>query len=136
MNINCGYGENWDADADTDGITFNLELLSADNTAVPLEGTFEVKGYERVPVGEYGWDTEQGKLVYTRTDTLEGEERFDYFDSYSGYSIALDWGDVEYYGASSEDEGILFVTFTDKDGNVFSAKTGDESYSDCQLRES
>ncbi len=137
LEISCNYPENWDADADDDGITFALKPLATDKTIVPIEGTFEVKAYERVPVGEYGFEIEQGKLIYTRIDILEGNERFQYFSSWGGYNIALKWDEVESYMVSSEDEGILYVTFTDKEGNSFSAKTGDDVYySDCKLRES
>lgn len=136
LEVDCGYSDNWDADADDDGITYNIKPLSADNTPVPIEGTFETKAYERVQVDDYGFEHEKGKLIYTRTDTLEDEDRLKYFDTWSGYSIALNWDDVESFMASSDDNAILYVKFTDKEGNVFEAKDGDGSYSSCQIRES
>ena len=134
MEIDCGYPDNWDADADDDGITYDLQLLASDNTVVPIEGTFETKVYEKVPKDEWGFEFEKGKLIYTRTDTLEGNERLKYFDTWSGYHIALNWDDVESFMASSSDNGIMYVTFTDKEGNSFEAKTGEGSYDGCQVR--
>jgi hypothetical protein len=136
LEIECGYSDNWDADADDDGITWYLKPLSADETIVPIEGSFEVKGYEKVQADDWGFEYEQGKQVYTRTDELKGEERLQYFSLWDGYKISLDWENVDSYMASSSDQGILFVTYTDMEGNNFEAKTGEGSYDGCQLRES
>lgn len=134
LKIICGSPDNWDADAENDGITWELVPLAADNTIVPIEGTFEAKTYERVPI-EDSFNYEKGQLIYTRTATLEGTERLKYFRTWNGYHISLKWDEVKPFMASSSDNGMLYVTLTDKEGNVFSAKTGDGSYSDCQLRE-
>jgi len=134
LKISCGYPDNWDADADDDGITYDIQPLASDNTIVPIEGTFETKVYEKVPIDEWGFEFEKGKQIYTRTDTLEGNERLKYFDTWNGYHIALNWDDVESFMASSSDNGIMYVTFTDKEGNSFEAKTGEESYGGCQIR--
>lgn len=137
LEIDCGYSDNWDADADNDGITYDIQLLSSDNTVVPLEGTFETKVYERIPTDDWGFEFEKGKLLYSMTGDLKGQDRLQYFDSWSGYSVQLSWDDVESYMASSNDYGIMYVTFTDLDGNSFEAKTGEgSSYDDCRLRES
>lgn len=136
LEIDCGYTDNWDADADDDGITYDIQPLSSDNTVVPLEGTFETKVYEKVPTDEWGFEFDKGKLLYSMTGDLKGQDRLQYFDSWSGYSVQLSWDDVDSYMASSSDYGIMYVTFTDLDGNSFEAKTGEGSYGGCQLRES
>lgn len=135
LEITCGGSQNWDADAEKDGITYFVKPLSADNTVVPIEVTFQTEAYEKVPKDDFGYQYKKGKLVYTRKDTLKGNERLQYFDSYYGYNIALKWEEVEPYLASSSDSGILYVTFTDKEGNSFSAITGEDSFGSCQLRE-
>ena len=135
LGILCSPPENWDSDAEDDGIAFYIQPLAGDETIVPIEGTFNLKVYERVPTGDYGFEIEKGKLVYERGDTLEGNERLNYFNDWLGYKIALNWDNINSYSTTSEDEGILYVTFTDKEGNMFSAKEGDNDYfSSCQLR--
>ncbi|HGJ64171.1 TPA: hypothetical protein ENS27_02140 [bacterium] len=136
LEIECSGSDNWDADADDDGITYYLKPLSSDETIVPIEGTFETKVYEKVQTDDWGYEFEKGKLLYTRTGNLEGQERLNYFDTWNGYKIALSWDDVQSYMASSSDYGLIYTTFTDKQGNKFEAKTGENSFSGCQLRES
>jgi len=131
LEIDCMGGANWDADAEDDGITYYLKPTSADGTIVPLEGSFSTEAYEVKRTDD--WKYIKGEKVYTRTDTIEGSQRFDYFDLYSGYNIRLDWSQVTPYMSSSEDDGYLYVTFTDKQNNSYSAKIED-TYSSCKLR--
>jgi len=135
LEIECNYPENWDADADDDGITYSLRPLADDNSIVPIEGTVEAQAYERIQIDELGMEFEKGKLLYTGTNTLEGKERLKYFTTWDGYSIRLDWDNVQPYPASSDDYGILYVTFTDNEGKSFEARTGEDFIYECQLRE-
>ncbi len=132
LSIQCYYSYNWDADAEDDGINYFVKPLSEDNTVVPIEGTFETTVYEQILVGDiWSADYEEGKLLYKETGLLEGNERLKKFDEWKGYEVKLEWDSVESYMASSSDYGSMHVTFTDKDGNSFSAK-----YDACKLRES
>lgn len=136
LEIECDYPENWDADAEDDGIIYHISPLSEDGTVVPLEGTFNTKVYEMVQVDDWGFEYERGKVLYTQTGDLKGQERLKYFDTWYGYNIQLAWEDVEPYMASSKDDGIMFVSFTDLEGNVFEAIIGEKnSFEACQLRE-
>jgi len=131
--VSCLSPENWDADADDDGITLGIAPLSADNTIVAAEGSIATKAYvlER---DEDSWEYFKGELVYTRNvGDLEGEERFKYFSNWDGYRIALNWDDTEPYPADKSNYGIVYATFTTKDGKSFEAKTGDD-WEDCQIR--
>lgn len=134
LEIECNSASNWDADADDDGITYYLKPLSADNTVVPIEGTFETKGYEQFRNEDYEY--KKGSLVYTHSDSIKGKERLEYFDIYNGYNIRLDWDDVEPYMASSEENGIIYVIFTDLKNNKFEAKVGEGEvyWTGCKLR--
>jgi len=137
LEIECGYPENWDADAEDDGIVYHISPLSDDETVVPLEGTFDTKVYEMVQVDDWGFEYEKGKVLYTQTGELKGQDRLNYFDTWYGYNIQLSWDDIDPYMASSNDEGIMFVTFTDLEGNKFEAVIGEKNiYEACQLRES
>jgi hypothetical protein len=136
LEIDCGISDNWDADADDDGITYKIKPLASDDSPVPLEGSYETKVYEKVKADEWGFKFKKGKLLYSKKGELKGQDRLQDFDTWSGYSVQLSWDDVESYMASSSNYGIMYVTFTDLDGNDFKAKTGEGSYGGCQLRES
>ncbi|RJQ15738.1 hypothetical protein C4573_06320 [Candidatus Woesearchaeota archaeon] len=133
LEIDCNYAKNWDADADDDGITYSVKPLAADGTVVPIEGSFDTKVYEKVQTDN--WDYVKGKLLYTQNGDLKGQDRLQYFDTWDGYSIQLAWDDVEPFMASSSNYGIMYVTYTDLNGKSFEAKTGEDSFGGCQLRE-
>ncbi|MCK5107452.1 MAG: hypothetical protein KAQ83_01880 [Nanoarchaeota archaeon] len=137
LDLSCGYSDNWDADAEDDGIIYYIEPKSSDGTIVPLEGVVETKVYEMVKTGEWG-DYEKGELIHSMSFDLKGNDRLQYFDTWDGYGVKLSWEQINPYMASSSDYGILNVKFTDLESNSFEAKIGDDFYlyGDCQIRES
>ena len=129
----CLSPQNWDADADDDGITLGIAPLSADNTVVAAEGSIETKSYvlER---NEETWEYYKGDLVNTRSiPDVVGEERLGYFSNWDGYIIKLIWDDTKSYPADKSDYGIVYASFTTKDGKTFEAKTRDD-YESCRIR--
>jgi len=135
LSVNCLGSQNWDADAEDDGIVIGVAPLSIDNTIVAVEGFVVLKAYV-LEKDEGTWGYYEGDLVNTRTTSpLEGEERFKYFDSFSGYRINFYWDNTEPYPADKEDYGVIYATFTTKDGKTFEAKYGDD-WKLCQIRES
>ncbi|MDD3976384.1 MAG: hypothetical protein PHN22_04445 [Candidatus ainarchaeum sp.] len=132
LEIDCWGSKNWDSDAEDDGIIYYIKPISDDGTIVPIEGTFVTDAYS-IEMTDY-WDYIKKDKVYSKTDSLEGSDRFDYFDLYDGYQIGLDWSEVTPFMASYEDNGYLYVTFTDKQNNSYSAKIED-TYSNCILRD-
>ena len=136
LKIECYGPNNWDSDADDDGINYYISPLSEDGTIVPIEGTYETKAYDKVPKDDWGYQFEKGQQLYTQKGSLEGQGRLSDFDEWYGYKIKLNWDDVSSYMASSSDFGIMYVTFTDKQGASYEAKTGEDSYGGCQLRAS
>ena len=131
--VSCLSPQNWDADADDDGITLGIAPLSADNTVVAAEGSIETKSYvlER---NEETWEYYKGDLVNTRSlPDIVGEERLGYFSNWDGYIIKLIWDDTKSYPADKRDYGIVYASFTTKDGKTFEAKTGDD-YESCRIR--
>ena len=137
LDLSCGYSDNWDADAEDDGIIYYVEPKSSDDTTVPLEGVVETKVYEMVKTGEWG-EYEKGELIYINSFDLNGNDRLQYFDTWDGYGVKLSWENINPYMASSSDYGILNVKFTDLESNLFEAEIGEDSYlyGDCQIRES
>lgn len=133
LEIDCWGAKNWDADAEDDGITYYIRPTADDGTIVPLEGTYTTEAYSIKRTDS--WDYIKDEKVYTKIGTLEGSSRFGYFDIYDGYNIGLDWSEVTPYLSSDEDNGYLYVTFTDKQNKTYSAKI-ENSYSSCDLRES
>ena len=132
LEINCGYPKNWDADADDDGIIYNIRLMSADGVVVPLSGSFKTTVYS---IRDDGWyNYVKDKKVYDKSGLLKNSDRFNYFNLYSGYLIKLDWNDVAPYMVSDSDYGYIYVTFTDDENNSYSAKL--ESNYSCMLRSS
>jgi hypothetical protein len=130
LEVSCAYGsENWDADAEDDGITVYVKPLAVDNTVVPIKTTIEITGY--VKLRDASWDYHQGDLVYTRTVDATGDDRFQHFSSWQGYLIGLNWDDVSEYTADTT-EGYIYAKVTDSEGNVFEAKTDD--YDSCYLK--
>jgi len=132
LEIDCAGPENWDSDAEDDGIIYYIKPISDDGTIVPIEGAVVTYAYSIKMTSD--WDYIKKDKVYSKTFSLEGSDRFNYFDLYDGYKVGLDWSEVTPFMASYEDNGYLYVTFTDKQNNSYSAKI-ENNYSYCILRD-
>ena len=133
LEVKCLGPENWDADADEDGITLGIAPLSADNTIVAAEGSIITKSYV-LEKNKDTWEYYKGELVNTRDiPDIEGDERLNYFSNWDGYLIRLIWDNTESYPADKSDYGVVYATFKTKDGKTFEAKVGDK-WEDCQIR--
>ena len=132
LDISCGFRDNWDADAEDDGIEIMIAPSDNKDNIVPLEGTVEVKAYEKIPVS--GMEYVEGDMVSNQTFDLTGEERMEHFSEWKGYTLRFSWEKVREFPSESSDSGILFATFTDTEGDTFEAKTGEGMIGQCPLR--
>ncbi len=133
LEIDCFASDNWDADAEDDGITYSIKPLSTDKTIIPIEGTYLTEVYERVQTDSLGFTFEKGNLVYSSKGSFIGTERLDHFNDWIGYKVQLPWDEVLLSHLDEEAYGIMYVTFTDLDGNSFQGKTGDDYLDGCRL---
>lgn len=133
LEVSCSFPDNWDSDADDDGITLDVSPISKDGSIIPIEGSLTINAYV-LEQDEDTWKYYKGDLVNTRyVPDVKGKERLEYFSDYSGYRIMLKWDDTKPYSSTKEDYGIVYVKFVTKDGKSFEAKTGDD-YPSCQIR--
>jgi len=116
------------------GYEYDLTFSDNNYNVVALEGTVDLT-VKSLTYDETEDEYLEGEVVYITSYDLIGEDRLQYFDEDYGYEMALLWADIPEFDSAESQYGILYVDFTDLEGNVFSVMCGeDASWNGCQIR--
>ena len=108
LDIGYPHAENWDADAEKDGLIIEMKPLDKDEKLVKAAGTVSAKLWEK----DYWAEDEKGDLLQ-EWKTIQIKT--------SDYKKLYEWSDEHWSGAElrlafetdiTEDSGILEITFT------------------------
>lgn len=115
LNLWLASPENWDADAETDGIEVTISPKNSADRLVKENGTVSAKFYWDIGLMDY----KKGSLIQEWTDIPISEDDYDF----RGAKVRLEYSpDFDLSKVDSFATGILELTFKTTDGSEFNAK--------------
>jgi hypothetical protein len=114
LDLFLAMGDNWDADAETDGIKLTLQPKDSKGNTVKANGTLSARLYENIT--GMSLDNKKGDLIQEWNNIKINKNNYEIF----GVEVQLEYK-PDFSPKASYETGWLDITFKTEDGKEFSA---------------